>query len=46
MQWLQDPKQSNANNINNVRHEDNKRFANKKKEYLNLILMTLKLTVR
>ena len=31
MQWLKDPKQSNAYNQNNVRREH---FINKKKEYL------------
>jgi len=31
---LQDPNQSNANNLNNVRREDNKHFGNKKKAYL------------
>jgi hypothetical protein len=34
MQWLQDPKQSNVVNLNNVRHETSKHFRNKNKEYL------------
>ena len=35
MQWLQDPSQSNADNLNNnVRHEISRHFRNKKKEYL------------
>ena len=34
MQWLQDPNQSNANNLNNVRREDSRHFGNKKKAYL------------
>jgi hypothetical protein len=35
MQWLQDPNQSNADDPNNVRHEANRHFRNKKKECLN-----------
>jgi len=34
MQWIQDPSQSNADNLNNVRHEASRNFRNKKKEYL------------
>ena len=34
MQLLQDPNQSIVDNLNNVRHEDNRHFRNKKKEYL------------
>jgi hypothetical protein len=34
MQWLQDPNQSNIDNLNNVRREDRRHFWNKKKEYL------------
>jgi len=34
MQWLQDPNQSNLDNLNNVRRETSRRFRNKKKEYL------------
>ena len=30
MQWLQDPNQSNVNNLNNVRREDSRHFRNKK----------------
>jgi hypothetical protein len=33
MQWLQDPKQSNVNNLHTVRREANTHFRNKKKEY-------------
>jgi len=33
MHWLQDPNQSNVDNLNNVRHEDSRHFRNKK-EYL------------
>ena len=34
MQWLQDPSQSNVDNLNNVRYDDGRHFRNKKKEYL------------
>jgi len=34
MQWVQDPSQSNVDNLNNVRREANKHFRNKKKEYM------------
>jgi len=34
MQWIQDPSQSNADNLNNERSEASRHFRNKKKEYL------------
>jgi len=34
IQWVQDPSQSNVDNLNNVRREDSRHFRNKKKEYL------------
>ena len=34
MQWLQDPNQRNADNLNNLRREASGYFRNKKKEYL------------
>jgi len=34
MQWLQDPKQSNLDNLNNVRRDASRHFRNKKKAYL------------
>jgi uncharacterized protein (DUF2252 family) len=34
MQCMQDPKQSNEDNINNVRREVSRHFRNKKMEYL------------
>jgi len=34
MQWVQDPSQSNVENLNNVRREASRHFRNKKKEYL------------
>ena len=34
MQWVQDPSQSNVDNLNSVRREISRHFRNKKKEYL------------
>jgi hypothetical protein len=34
IQWLQDPHQGNAHNLNNVRCVPTKHFKNKKREYL------------
>jgi hypothetical protein len=34
MQWLQDPKRSNAYNQNNLRLEASRHFRNRKKEYV------------
>ena len=34
MQWVQDPSQSNVDNLNSVRREDSRHFRNKKKAYL------------
>jgi hypothetical protein len=34
MQWSWDPRQSNLDNLNNVRREASRHFRNKKKEYL------------
>ena len=34
MQWIQDPGQSNADNLNNVRQDASRHFRNKKKAYL------------
>ena len=34
MQWVQDPSQSNVNNLNNVRCEASRHSRNKKKKYL------------
>ena len=45
MQCLQDPSQSNVDNLNNVRHDASRHFRNKK-EYLKAKLRNLKLTVR
>ena len=34
MQWLQNPNQSNLDNLNNVRREASRHSRNKKKEYV------------
>jgi hypothetical protein len=34
MQWIQDPSQSNADNLHNVRRDASRHFRNKKKAYL------------
>ena len=34
MQWIQDPNQSNVDNLNSVRREVRRHFRNKKKAYL------------
>ena len=34
MRWIQDPSQSNVDNLNNVRREVSRHFRNKKKTYL------------
>jgi len=34
MQWVGDPSQSNAENLNNLRREASRHFRNKKKTYL------------
>jgi hypothetical protein len=34
MQWVQNPSQSNVDNLNSARRETSRHFRNKKKEYL------------
>jgi hypothetical protein len=34
MQWLQNPNQSNLDNLKNARREDSRHFRNKNREYL------------
>jgi len=34
IQWIQDQRQSNIDNLNNVRREASRHFRNKKEEYL------------
>ena len=46
MQWIQDPSQSNADNLNNVRWDASRHFRNKKKAYLRAKIENWKLTVR
>ena len=46
MQWVQDPSQSNVDNLNNVRREASRHFRNKKKAYLKAKFEEPKLTVR
>jgi F0F1-type ATP synthase assembly protein I len=46
MQWIQDPSQSNADNLNNVRRDDSRHYRNKKKAYLRAKIEAWKLTVR
>jgi len=46
MQWIQDPSQSNVDNLNSVRLEVSRHFRNKKKAYMRDKIEELKLTVR
>jgi hypothetical protein len=34
LHWLQDPREVNGDNLNNIRHETSRHFRNKKREYL------------
>ena len=34
MQWIQDPRRSNVDNLNNIRRDASRHFRNKKKAYL------------
>jgi hypothetical protein len=34
LHWLQNPREINGDNMNNVRYEANRHFRNKKREYL------------
>ena len=45
MQWIQDPSQSNVNNLNNVRCEARVHFRNRKVGYLKAKIVELE-TVR
>ena len=45
MQWIQDPSQSNADNLNNVRRDASRHFR-KRRHILELKLRNWKLTVR
>jgi hypothetical protein len=46
MQWVQDPSQSNIDNLNNVRRETSRPFRNTKKAYSEDKIEELILTVR
>ena len=46
MQWVQDPSQSNIDNLNNVRRETSRTFRNTKKAYSKDKIEELILTVR
>jgi len=46
MQWLQDSNESNIDKLNIVKHEAGRHFRNRRKEYLKLKLVNLKLTVK
>jgi len=46
MQWVQDPKQSNADDPSNVRYEANGHFRNKGRNVWMLKLMNLLLKLR
>jgi len=42
MQWVQDPSQSNVDNLNNVRREASRHLTKKKEEYLKAKIEELK----
>jgi hypothetical protein len=46
VQWLQDPREINWDNLNNIRRETSRNFRNKKWEYLKGTMMSLQRTVR
>jgi len=46
MQWVQDPSQSNVDNLNTVRPKAHKHFSNKKKAYLQGKIEELEITIR
>jgi len=46
MRWVQDPSQSNVDNLNNVRHEVSDILGEKRRHILELELRKLKLKVR
>jgi len=46
VQWLQDPNESNVDNLNNARREASRHFRKKEKEYLKAKIEDLKLIVR
>jgi len=42
MHWLQNPKKSNVDNLNNVKRGASRHFSNKKKEYLKANVVELR----
>ena len=46
MQWIQDPSQSNVDNLNNVRRDASRHFRNKKKAYLKAKIEELETNIR
>jgi hypothetical protein len=46
LQWLQDPRELNGNDLSNIRCEDTRQFTNNKREYLKDKLTSLQQTVR
>jgi hypothetical protein len=46
MHWLQDPTQSNIENLNNVRRAASRHIRNKKKEFLNAKIVELETNIR
>jgi len=45
MQWVQDPSQSNIDNLNSVRREASRHFRNKRRIICNLKSINLKIRV-
>jgi len=46
MQWIQDPSQSNVDNLNNVRRDVSRHFRNRTKAYLKAIIEELETNSR
>jgi hypothetical protein len=46
IQQVKDPRQSNVENLNNVRREATRHFRNKKKVYLKIKFKEIKLTLK
>jgi len=46
LQWIQDLKRNNVDNLNNVRHEASRHLKNKRELILKLKLRNLKLIIR
>ena len=46
MQWIQDPSQSNVDNLNNLRRNASRHFRKKRRQICKPKLRNLKLTVR